>query len=168
MKQNKAFTLIEMMVVVGSLAFIFMMVVGILINSVKSSRKINVTDSVEQDGTWVIAELRKNLLKAGITGLNCPSGVGSSLSFTSRIDGGTTYLVCNESESLIASVSAESAVNLLSSEVRASGCNNFVSCDLSSFFPIVNFSFTLSKGDESSGVENYNERDFEATVVVRE
>ncbi|MBU1088404.1 hypothetical protein KKA02_00800 [Patescibacteria group bacterium] len=166
--KKRAFTLIEMVVIMGSTGLIFVIIAGILMNSVKSSRRISVANSVEESGAWAIAEIRKNLLKADIESLTCPADVGSSLSFVNRLDGATNYIVCDETGGSIASVSAIAEVNFLGNSVLVSNCQDFVSCDLTSFFPVVDFKFTLSSGDEESGVDSYVERDFDATVVVRE
>jgi len=168
MNFKRAFTIIEMIVIIGSLAFVFIIVSQILMNSVKSSRKMTKSNGVEEGGSWVIAEIRKNLLKADVYSLSCPTGVGSSVTFVSRIDGQETSIVCDENEGLIASVSAGRSVSFLTDEVKVSGCDSFVSCDLDSPIPVVDFSFNLSIGDRSRGVDDYASRDFDAKVVIRE
>lgn len=166
---KKGFTLIEALVV-GSVSVVLLtIVVTIMLTSTKAAKKSNLNSLVYEQADWLMVELKRNLRLADIDTINCPSGVGSSMSFNNKIDGEVTRIVCIDNGS-VASESAHGK-DLVASGVIMSGCVNFVSCSLPSDgypLPIVNFNFTMVAGNSNSGrPEDYSQRNFKTSVVVR-
>lgn len=159
---KKGFTLIEMVVVVGVFGLLMAVVVGVLVNSFKAKNRVDLTSLIEENGRFVQAELRKNLLLARANSLVCPVGVGTSVGFENNKDGQLTVIICDSAG--IASESA-SPVDLTGTSVTVD-CSNFVSCSAGNS-PIVNFNFTLSAGVVGGGAQSFASRKFEQGVVVR-
>ena len=171
--KKQAFTLIEMVVVIGVLGIIMAVVTGILINSFRAKTRIDSEDLVSQIGAGVIGEIKNNMITAVGTGVTCSSGsfaIGSTISFVNGNDGVITNLVCYEGTK-IASESANGNFDLTASGVTVTGCHDFARCNhypgSTDKISSVDFSFTLSTGNSAAGAEKFVERKFQSTVVVR-
>ena len=176
MNNKQAYTLVELVVVVGVLGLIMSAVVGILVNAFRAKNKVSVTDVTEQVGSQAINELKNDIISALGVGMTCTSTPGisaDSLTYTSSEDGGMTTLTCVEGAG-IASASANGSFDLTGSDVKVSGCNNFARCVLypgsTDRVSTVNFSFTMSSGTSGAGgggVDMAVGRKFQSTVTVR-
>lgn len=157
---RQGFTLIETVVVVSVLAVIIVTITSLLVNSFKARSKINLADTLEQNGSYILSQITNDFLNSD--GGNAICG-GSSLTLVSRQDGGTTVIQCNEGAN-IASNSAS-----LTQGVTVSNCGQFVSCDLGTDGKVsaINIDFTLSSGTAGAGVENTGSRSFQTKVAAR-
>ncbi len=171
MKKSEGFTLIEIVVAVGVTVVMITSMINILLNSYRSSARSKALEKVEEEGSLVIKEIRRNLLAADAESITCPSGgVGDNISFVSRIDSQTTVLECagGNIASRAASLVPEQVITLNSVDVGVSGgCANFVrSCNEDAVFPEIELGFglmTAGGGDKTMSVS----RDFSTKVVVR-
>lgn len=162
--RQAGFTLIEMLVVGGITAILFTVTVYVLVMSTKTAKKSQLEGLVASQANWLMVELDKNLSEADISTISCNSNF---VYFDDRAYGLGTTLVCNEG-ARVASESANTA-NLTSSEVRMVSCNGFFNCDLSSALPVINIGFTMRAGNSATGkIEDFVERSFKTTIVVRE
>jgi len=166
--KKTGFTLIEMVVSVGMVMVLMIAITGILMNSFKAKTSINLTDKIEQNGNFVLTELRKNIINSKTSSMVCPVGVGFSLAVTGK-DGLESVLLCME-EDQIASSSASGIVSLTEDDVWVKNCASFVSCTTNSADEVtgVNIGFTLAAGVEGSGAGNYVAKNFEMAVTVRD
>lgn len=164
---KRGFTLIEIVVVVGILAIIMASITSILLSSFKAKSKTEYRDLVEEEGSWVINELRKNTLNASASSIDC-GDTGVSFNNVKNSWDDKTVLYCDTDAGKIASSSAHSA-DLSSEKVTVSGCDTFVSCDTlpSSAVWRVNFSFDVTAGNVEAGAEDYEARNFKTSVTVR-
>lgn len=166
---HKGFTLIEMVVVVGVVGMLMTAVLLVLSGTFRGKTRVETADRVEQNGTYILAELRKIALGADGFGITCPAGgVGESVTLTSYRDGGVTTLTCLEGDQIASESATAEVVDLVAEGIRLSNCAGFVSCDLGSDLEVLglNFNFTLSLGDSGFGA-GLVERDFRSKVVVR-
>lgn len=166
MKKNNGYTLIEMMVVVGVLAVIMVVVTSTLLSAFKAKSRTDTVQKLQQNGNYVLEEIRNNFLKSDGKNVNCAA---NSVSFINRMDGQQIQLICNEGAS-IASVSASTGVTKnLTVGVSATGCGGFFSCETSPTGEVTaaNISFSLSAGVPESGPENYISKSFATKVTVR-
>jgi len=124
-----AFTLIEILVVVGILALLIVSVGGIMGMTFKAKNSSEGNELLSSKAEYVLTELKRNILNADANRINCPVGVGTSISFIAK-DGIFTTLSCLDSTTpQIASVSAENGTfNLLNDEITTNDCTNFVKC----------------------------------------
>lgn len=169
---KKAFSLVELLVVIGIMAVVLLSTSGILINSFRARTKVESGDLLEQNGSLVLATIRDGFLKSSGVGVSCGSSIGvgsSSIIFVNKQDGEVTAFDCNEGGK-IASQSANSSILFREPSVKVTGCNTFVTCDT---FPssdgrvsVANFSFVLTVGN-TGAIEGYTTRRFETKVVVR-
>jgi prepilin-type N-terminal cleavage/methylation domain-containing protein len=165
---KSGFTLIEMIVVVGVLAVLMAAIVGIMLNWFRVTRRVDINQKVEESGTIALEALRQNILTADPVALRnegCLGTLGVGLTVVNRYDSGVSNLVCNENGQ-IASSSANSA-NYLKSGIMASGCGQFVSCDVSGDTIVVSIKFGLS-GGSSGVVDQYSSKTFSDKITVRE
>lgn len=160
---RQGFTLIEIIVVLGVLGIIIVSIFTVLNGAFKTNNRVKWSERVEQNGTFILGELKKNILNAGNI-ISC--GIGSSVSFDNAVDGNTTTIVCENEK--ISSISA-TTVDLTDSKVKILDCNTFVSCDTLPSLEVtnVNFSFNLSAGVSGSGAEDYATRKFQSKITVR-
>lgn len=167
---KKGFTLIEIVVIVGVLSLIMISLTSILSGVFNSQSKNKSNDNINQQGNWVIEEIKKNLMNASGTGFTCPIGIGKSVSFLNVKNGSRTVLGCLGSSGnyRIASVSANSATLFTkNNSLQITDCNEFISCDTLSSLEVSNVTikFNLNTGDVSSPV--YVTKDFELNVTLR-
>lgn len=160
--KKQGFTLIEMVVIVSVLAMILVTVTNVLINSFKARNRSDLTDTLEQNGSYILKEITKNFLGADMAGVTCG---GNSLTLINKKDGNQTIILCTDGAN-IASNSANTVI--LTKGVTASNCSQFVSCEgAAGSVSAINVSFTLSAGATGSGIENTDSRSFQAKVAAR-
>jgi len=167
---KKGFTLIEIVVIVGVLSLIMISLTSILSGVFNSQSKNKSNDNIDQQGNWVIEEIKKNLLNSSGVGFTCPVGIGQSINFQNIKDGNRTILGCLTSGGnySIASSSANSA-NLFTNNgsLQLTNCNEFISCEIlpSGEVSGVTVKFNLNTGDPLS--PTYVTKDFELKVTLR-
>lgn len=144
---RKSFTLIETLVAVGVLGVLMVTVGGIMTMSFKAKNSTGNNQLISTKATFVLSELKKNILDAELGKINCPAvGVGNSISFVTK-SGGMTTLLCDQSLGQIASSSANSSVstyNYLDANVKVLNCQDFVLCNLSGGSEVVSINFKLN------------------------
>ena len=148
--RRAGFTLIEIVVVVGVLGVIMTVIVGIMTNTFNSKNKIFYRQKVEENGEWIISEMRKLVLNAGmiekVEGQNKIRVLGG--------DDGDKEISCDNNNILIDS-------QVLNVGVTAN-CSEFTVDNKT-----VNIGFTLSAGNINLGVDNYAIRSFETKITLR-
>lgn len=168
---KKGFTLIETLVVVTVLGIIMTTVIGIMLNSFKAKGRTDITNRLEQSASYLMMELRRNILNAESISIACPpSGVGSSMTVVNRFDGQPTRIECDEPGAMVASVSALGTFNISGQDAGVSGCASFISCDtlpVTGEVGTVKFRFGMNSSTGGMAVDTFVQRTFENTVVVR-
>lgn len=154
------FTLVEMIIVVAAIGLIMVSIVSIMGGAFKASNRTKWSDLVEQNGSWALAEIRKNILRAESTNLECGS---NWVSFYSISDGVGTTIVCENNK--IASRSGELSTDLTGVGVSVVDCGNVVSCDNPA--TKINFDFDLVVGISEAGPDAYVRKNFKSSVGVR-
>jgi len=129
MKNKAAFTLIEILVVVGVLTVMVVSVGGIMGMTFKAKNSSEGNELLSSKAVYVLNELKRNILNADVNRIICPpSNSGTSISFTAK-DSFSTTLSCLTSQ--IASESAKNGTfNLLDNGITTNGCTNFVKCNI--------------------------------------
>lgn len=168
--RQAGFTLIEIIIIVGVLALIMVSLTSILSGVFNSQNKNKSNDLINQQGNWVIDEIKKNLVNSSSVGFTCPEGIGQSVSFLNIKNGDRTILSCSGSSGNynIASSSANGAnLFIKNNNLQITDCSNFVSCETlpSSEVSIVKVKFNLNANDVSSPA--YVTKDFELNVTLR-
>lgn len=140
-----------MLVAVGILAIVLVSVGGIMSMSFKAKRNTEANESMSSRAVFTLNELKRNVLDAEVSTINCPVDVGNSVSFTTK-NGSTTTLLCDNSLGQIASQSASEKINFLGDNVKALNCNNFVWCSLTDGRVLsIGFSLNLQMTSDGSG-----------------
>jgi len=130
MKNKTGFTLIEILVVVGVLTVLVVSVGGIMGSTFKAKNTSEGNELLSAKSVYVLTELKRNVLNADVNRINCPTGVGTSISFTAK-DSILTTLSCDSVTSQIASISAQNGTfELLDNGITTNDCTNFVKCNL--------------------------------------
>jgi prepilin-type N-terminal cleavage/methylation domain-containing protein len=128
MKDKAGFTLIEIIVVVGVLTVLIVSVSGIMGMTFKAKNTSDGNELLSAKAVMVLTELKRNVLNADVNRINCPSGVGTSISFVAR-DNVETSLKCLTAQ--IASVSAKNGTfYLLDNGIITNNCSDFVRCNI--------------------------------------
>ena len=124
-KQSFGFSLIEMVVVVGSVGIIIVAVISTIILTFRSQNMVKSKNKINENARNIIYELRRLVFSGGSQQIVCGTG-NSSVLVTNVFDKQETILSCVGGN--IASSSAK-IVNLNTSEVTVFGCQNFVVCE---------------------------------------
>jgi len=168
MRKINGFSLIEIIVVVAVMGFILTSITTVLVNSFKAKNRINWADKVEQNGAWILSEIRKNVVN--IPGDAISYDLGDRSSIVVNNDGSTSIIECIEGDdSHIASTSAYSA-RLSDNEVKVTGCSNFIESTTSpSTNKVVNLKigFSLSAGQIGGGPNDYVAKYFSSEIKIR-
>ena len=156
---KKGFSLIETVIIVTVLATVMVTITSLLLNSFRARNRVDMTDTLEQNGSYVISEITKNFLAADAKNVTC---AGNQIIMKSIKDGQDTTIICNEGVS-IASNSAN-----LTKGVKVTNCGQFVTCDGNAGeVTAINIGFTLTSGVPEAGVEDSGTRSFTAKVAAR-
>jgi prepilin-type N-terminal cleavage/methylation domain-containing protein len=163
---KKGFTLIEILIVVSVVVLIITSISGIMSGVFISQNKNKSSDKITQNGTWILNELKKNILNADNRNsqnggkFTCPVNTnGASIIITNVKDGEKTTIKCvgdAVNGYKIASISGKAVgttVYLFQSVdgLALSDCSNFVSCSTLPSLQLSNvkFNFILKAGVES-------------------
>ncbi|MDD3999130.1 MAG: prepilin-type N-terminal cleavage/methylation domain-containing protein [Candidatus Shapirobacteria bacterium] len=146
MKNKAAFTLIEILVVVGVLTVLVVSVGGIMGTTFKAKNTSEGNESLSSKAVYILAELKRNILYANPRDFTCSSGVGATgISFTTK-DNATMSLICDDEDDLIYMTSTESGVyDYLENDFLA-WCNNFVKCTKDDTDKVTKVEFKLNIG----------------------
>lgn len=162
--KKAGFTLVEMVVVVGVTGIIMAAITGVLLNSFKTKNRVNVADLVEQNGSMLISELRKNVVNGTV--LDCLGG--SSVKVLNKSDQGITTISCASNKIASSSASPAFSVDLSGSNVTVD-CAGFAVCTtVGGKITKVVFTFTLSGGSAIAGPANFVKKEFVTEVATRD
>lgn len=160
------FTLIEILVVVGILGTVMIISGVVLTNTLRTGNRVVSSDEVETAGTYMLGVMKQLILSSRSDEI--VSCVGSKVSLINRFDDSSIILSCESGK--IASKSASPVVfsiPLHEDNIQVlNDCDNFIMCDTSGQYPVINIGFTLSKGDGADVTKRF-ERSFESRVVMR-
>lgn len=160
---QKAFTIVELLVIIGVMVVVLTSAGSIMVNSFKVQNSTELNERVSAKAVYVLGELKKNVLNARVETIECD---GDSIRFTTQ-SGGTTSLSCSESpSSQVASVSANGTYNFLTEGIEASNCDNFVSCELGTDGQVELVKFNLDLG-MTSGNTVLGPWNFQGVVTPR-
>jgi prepilin-type N-terminal cleavage/methylation domain-containing protein len=165
MKKKSGFSLIEIIVVVSVMGFILTSITTVLVNSFKAKNKISLADKVEQNGSWILSEIRKNVVNISGDRIGYDPLDKSFLTLTK--EGIETTIRCSNDK--IASESANPA-RLSSDDVVVSGCGNFITTTTSPAMGNVttlNIGFSLSAGRVEGGPTDYVSKYFTSEIRIR-
>jgi len=127
MEKKPAFTLIEILVVVGVLTVLVVSVGGIMGMTFKAKNTSEGNELLSSKAVYVLNELKRNILNAKPDKFTCINGEGAtSISFETK-DGGSTTLSCILDDKQIASSSANGTFEYLEENFIVN-CANFVRC----------------------------------------
>ena len=160
--QAVGFSLIEIVVVVGSFGLIIVAVISTILLTFRSQNKVSSNNKLSENGASIMAELRRNIFNSDSKSIVCGAG-GTSVTIVNRNDKEVTNLRCLGGK--ISSASART-VDLNSNEVLVSSCQNFVSCTTkvgSSEVVAVDFKFGL--GTSVVGVNST--QFFDSSITTR-
>lgn len=169
--KNFGFTLIETLVVVGTVMLVMVSVSGIMSAVFNSQNKNKAIDKISQNGGWILNELKKNVSNSNGNDLNggdyfsCPLDVGTSINITNVQDGNKTTIICENDK--IASTSARGTVYLLDSPDLRIDCGNFVSCSTLPSLQLSNVSFNFSLSAGNDVVSSGTTKAFSLDVTLR-
>lgn len=153
--RRKAFTLLEIVVMVGILGLIMTMVSGSLGMSFKLKNVTENNEKLTSKANFILGELRKNILEARPETIVCSSS-RTQLGYTT-LGGETVLLSCDIGNTRIASQSGEVTFNLSDQEVAPRTCNSFVTCHLkngTSMVESVGITLDLKSTVSNEGVGN--------------
>lgn len=157
------FTLIEILVVVGILGTVMVISGVVLTNTLRTGNRVVSSDEVETAGTYMLGVIKQLILNSRSDSLICGQPV--KFRMTNRFDDSLITISCEDNAGLVNIASNGAQLNPTTISVLGD-CSNFVSCDESGQYPVINIGFTLSKGD-AADITKKIERSFEARVVMR-
>lgn len=168
MKKN-AFTLIEILIVVGVVMVIMVSIGGIMSGVFTSQNKNKSSDTITQNGSWILNELKKNILNADSNGqrFSCSN---NSILITSIKDKETTTITCTEGVNIASrsGVLTRPIINLINNEeLRLTGCGSFVNCTTLPNGQLSKVRFNFSLGAGVVGLTSETAKNFSIDVTLR-
>lgn len=163
---KNGFTMIELVVSAGIMAVLSVTLVSVLANTYQASNRITAVAEVEQQGSWVIGQLKQVVPLAQSNSLTCTPGVDMPfLDMKNVLDGLDTTIICNEDVQKIASRSASRAEDIDWVNGLVINCPKFATCEgeVGGKVNAVKFSFTLSK----QAVGQTISREFNTRILLR-
>jgi len=166
---NKGFTLIETIIVMAGSAVLLLAVIAVAITSIQGSNKSDAQALIDQEGAWIIGQIKEQILSADPEFVIC-AGNFRSLQIASLRDGGQTTYTCNGTAPYIASASAtlsgNTTYNLVGTNMEVTDCSQFVTCT-NTDYPLVNIKFTLQTGINGGFFDTRVSKNFNEQFVVR-
>jgi len=127
MKNKAAFTLIEILVVVGILTVLVVSVGGIMGTTFKAKNTSEGNELLSSKAVYILDQLKKDILSANPREFTCTDGVGSvKISFKTK-NNTTTILTCFDADEKITSQTASGTYKYLEDDFLV-WCNGFVTC----------------------------------------
>ncbi len=165
-KKQLGFTFIEILIALAIISLILVAITGTMLDSMKAKNQVVFADKVQQNGSYAIAELRKNVMNAKPDGITCGNGY---VDLVNKRNGSTSRLSCSVTTNRIASTSAEEVRLTSSNDVRVATCADFVVCDPPSggSVNLVTFTFTLVGNSDDTRVRDSTRKVFTTTVTTR-
>jgi type II secretory pathway pseudopilin PulG len=181
-KKKFGFTLIEILVVVGVVMVVMISISGVMSGVFNSQNKGEAMDKINQNGSWILNELKKNVLNANSSGENgedsednfyC-SETKDKIVIRSVKDGEKTTISCFSDAGgyKIASVSGTEVGTTVflfqkNNDLILSNCDNFVTCSTLPSLQLSNvkFNFDLEAGIE--GLSSETTKNFSIDVTLR-
>ncbi|MDD4135805.1 MAG: type II secretion system protein [Candidatus Shapirobacteria bacterium] len=178
---KRGFTLIEILVVTSLIMVIIGSISGIMSGVFSSQSKNKAIDKINQNGSWILNELKKNILNANSNGyngadsnFNCPMGGGTSMVMTNVKDGEKTTISCLYDSSTdsykIASISAVGTTIFLfqkNNDLYLENCNSFVNCSTLPSLQLSKVSFNFNLGAGVFGLSSGTTKSFSLDVTLR-
>ena len=170
--QNRGFTLIEILVVVGILGIIAVVASNVFFTTLRSSGKTKVLTTVKQNGDYALSVMERMIrdsqeVMTNSDGQYCVAGMKKIK--VKKLDGTELEFVCPEEEEAGTTNSriASNSAHLTSSEVKVDSCS-FDCESKGQFYPkTVTINFTLSQSAVTSRPEEQASVNFTTTVSVR-
>lgn len=181
---KKGFTLIEILVVISVILVIVASISGVMSGVFSSQSKNKATDKIDQNGNWILNELKKNILNADSgtengVGFSCSmvddSPGTSTITVTSIKDGDKTTISCFDAGGgnyKIASISGKSVGTTVylfqkNNDLVLNGCNNFVTCSTLPSLQLSEVEFNFNLGAGGAGLSNGVTKSFSLDVTLR-
>ncbi len=150
-------------------------VVSTTLESIKISNKSEAQSLIDQEGAWIVAQMREQILNADPEFVTCMTSNPPSLQLSSARDGGQTSYSCNtvpspyyiaSSSGTLAGSGSYTSYNLVGTNISVTDCNQFVTCT-NEDFPSVTIKFTLQTGAMGGFFDTYVSKTFNEKFVVR-
>ena len=183
--RQAGFTLIEILVVTSLIMIIIGSISGIMSGVFSSQSKNKAVDKINQNGSWILNELKKNILNANSNGYNgadsnfdCPMNGGTSMVMTNVKNREKTTISClgNEDDGYkIASISGKIGVGTTIYLFQKNNdlyldiddCNNFVTCTTLPSLQLSKVSFNFSLGAGVFGLSTGITKSFSIDITLR-
>ncbi|MFA6185250.1 MAG: prepilin-type N-terminal cleavage/methylation domain-containing protein [Candidatus Shapirobacteria bacterium] len=182
--RQTGFTFIEILIVISLIMIIIGSISGIMSGVFSSQSKNKATDKINQNGSWILNELKKNILNANSSGyngadsnFNCPVGGGTSMVMTNVKDGEKTTISClydsGTNSYKIASISGKKDVGTTiylfqkNNDLYLENCDGFVTCSTLPSLQLSKVKFNFNLGAGVFGLSSGTTRSFSIDVILR-
>jgi len=180
--RQTGFTLIEILVVTSLIMVIIGSISGIMSGVFSSQSKNKAVDKINQNGSWILNELKKNILNASSATQNgimfdCPVNIyGNSITITNVKDGEKTTISCFDSDQTssidykIASISAVGTTTYLfqkNNDLFLNSCDDFVTCSTLPSLQLSTVTFNFNLGAGVFGLSSGTTKSFSIDVTLR-
>lgn len=176
-RNQKGYTLLELLAVMIVMAAIGLLVATILVSSLRGTNKTNVINTVRENGNYTIQQMSKMIEFAqtfqgvSLNGVSyssacsVPSTQYSYIKITS-FDNGQTIFSCNMGSNP-KTIASNSASFINTSDVTLTSCYFTCTRNNLSQSPTIGINFNLSQNSTSSFFEKKASISFDTSVVIR-
>ncbi|HSW96774.1 MAG TPA: type II secretion system protein [Candidatus Saccharimonadales bacterium] len=166
MKNQKGFTLLELLVVISIISVVGIVVGGILTSTLRGSSKVNTVSNVKQNGDYALAQMSRVIRSASnLDLLPCgnPSTAVQTLTAT-QLDNTQTVFDCSGT-----TITANGTSLLDTSVVQLvpSSCMLICTQQSSADIPVVQIKFSLMQKSSSTFSEQTANIPFQTSILLR-
>lgn len=164
-KEQRGYTLLELLTVVGLLSVIGVIVLSVIFISIRGTQKSDTSEVVRQNGEVALSQIVKNIRYARSLDapVSCiPATTVSSITVTSLQDGGRTTYACSNN-----TISSNSASLLNTNAVVTTDCSFVCVQSSESNAPTITIQYTLSAKGANNFTETRATIPFQTSVIMR-
>lgn len=164
-KNQRGYTLLELLTVVGLLSVIGVIVLSVIFISIRGTQKSDTSEVIRQNGEVALSQIVKNIryAKSLDSPASCvPATTVNTITVTSLQDGGQTTYACSNN-----TISSNSASLLDTNAVTTTSCSFVCSQSNQSNPPTITIQYTLSAKGANNFTETRATTPFQSSVILR-
>jgi len=165
MKNNKGFTIVELILYMGILSVLLSTLVFIFVTALDVQLESEAGSSVARDGTYILAKLSYDIHRAG--SITTPPSLGAETSSLKIVVGGVDYTYSLDGSENLTLNNNLGTNNLNSYDSKVSGLLVKRLGNAGGIEDTLKINFTITSRTKRTGTAGYEAKDFETNLSLR-
>ncbi|MEK7534121.1 MAG: type II secretion system protein [Patescibacteria group bacterium] len=165
MKNNKGFTIVELILYMGILSVLLSILVSIFVTALDVQLESEAASSVERDGTYILAKLSYDIHRA--SSISIPASLGSQTNNFKIVVGGVDYTYGLDGSENLTLNNNLGTNNLNSYDSKVSGLLAKRLGNAGGVEDTLKINFTITSRTKRTGTAGYEAKDFETNLSLR-